>query len=160
MPVIRNAPKPCSAPNPQTRHITRTSLPNVVIDVHQSLCTRNLHPWEEGCFQREGFWTSVYIYCPLGDGLDRSQCHTHGNQWGSSSFMWLGRWGNVCQAGGMRAGAGLAVSAAGRIRECLDNAFPDSYLSIHAAHLPVLLHVLPCDSSPRAGEDPVRKSWH
>lgn len=83
----------------------------------------------------------------------RSQSCTHGNQWGSFSFVWLGRWWNVCQVEERRPGAGLAVCDVGRAGECLDCAFPHlwSYLLIHAPHPPVLLHVLSCDSSPRAG---------
>lgn len=43
---------------------------------------------------------------------------------------------------------------------CLGCAFPNLYpcLVIHAPHPPVLLHVLHCDSSPRAGEDSVGKA--
>lgn len=157
MPVIRNAPKPCCAPNPQTRHVTKTSLTNVVIDVHWCLYARNLHPWEELLPKRGFLDFCTHLLCFR--WWSRSQSCTHGNQWGSFSFMQLGRWGNICQAGERRAGSGQGVCAAGRTVECLDHAFPDlySYLLIHAPHPPVLLHVLYCDSSPRAGEDPVGK---
>lgn len=53
-------------------------------------CMRGTCTHERSCFQREGFWTSVHIYCALGDGLDPSLVHMEISGGVSALCSWEG----------------------------------------------------------------------
>lgn len=113
-----------------------------------------------GIFPNGSFGISGHIYCPLSDGLDADLAHMEINGTVSALCGWEGEGTFVRQKKGLLELDYQCVLQGG-LGRAWTGVVPRlySYLSVCTPCSPVLLRVLSCDPSSRAGENPARKSW-